>query len=85
MNVTEAGLKSLVWQNLPFEKAVMELIDNSIAAGKKGKKASVCVSIDEIPGNKVRVTVADWGKGMSETELVNALQLGSNHKKMHLS
>ena len=81
VNVTETGLKSLVWQNLPFEKAVMELIDNGIAAAKKGKKASVCVSIDEISDTKVRVVVADWGKGMSENELVNALQLGSNHGK----
>lgn len=80
VGVTEFGLKSLIWQNLPFEKAVMELVDNSLAASISGEMASVCVSVDEVSEDRLVVVVADWGNGMNEEEVVNALQLGSSHK-----
>jgi hypothetical protein len=54
------------------ETAIADLVDNSITAGAK----SIAVNFDW-DGTHSWISVTDDGKGMSTTELVNAMRLGS--------
>ena len=77
--MTNRAFLGLSKQNLTCYQAIRELVDNAIAARKKGKKASVwiCMAADVEDKNYMWLVIADWGLGMDLQALENALQLGS--------
>lgn len=79
IGITSRAFTGLAKQNLTCYQAIRELVDNAIAARKKGKKASIWISMatDSEDKNFVWLVLADWGLGMDLATLENALQLGS--------
>ncbi len=68
--------KSLRGQNYDSETALSELVDNSIDADSD--HIEISFPIKSSPYNKI--TISDDGKGMSHSELVNAMTLGSDRE-----
>lgn len=79
IGMTNRAFLGLSKQNLTCYQAIRELVDNAIAARKKGRKASIwiCMATDAEDKNYMWLVIADWGLGMDLEALENALQLGS--------
>jgi hypothetical protein len=68
-------LNSLRDVGYEFKTAIADIVDNSIAAGARRVDVSVHHSAES-----VHVLIADNGTGMTETQLVESLRLGSARK-----
>lgn len=79
IGITEQYFEGVPRQGLAAHNAISELVDNALSNPQKGSPSLTLVSIDKAPEGRYRITVADWGRGMNETELENALQFGSKH------
>ena len=77
LGVTSHAFAGLAHQNMRFDQAVLELVDDSIAAAQPGQKALIQLVL--IPKSKDTLTlvVLDWGIGMSPSTMEGALQLGA--------
>lgn len=82
VNITDSYFEAVARQRLPFDGTGCELIDNSLSNAGAGQ-AIILISLDPVKGSPdlIRLTVADWGIGMTAKGLINALQFGSVHKK----
>lgn len=64
-----------------FKTAIADIIDNSIVAG--AKKIEISIQMD--PRGDIRLFIIDDGVGMTEEELVDAMQYGASKKNHPLS
>ena len=77
LGVTSRAFDGLAHQNMRFDQAVLELVDNSLAAVQPGQKALIQLLL--IPKSKDTLTlvILDWGIGMDAGGMEAALQLGA--------
>jgi len=80
VNLTDEFFLAHARQQLSANLSLFELIDNALSNPKTEQQAQIALAITAENKDKVRFTIADWGRGMDEKELVNALQFGSTHK-----
>lgn len=80
VNLTNDFFPAHARQQLSANLSLFELIDNALSNPRPDQQAQVVLSVTSEGEDKVRFTIADWGRGMDEQQLVNALQFGSAHK-----
>lgn len=81
IKMTDAFFEALAHQQLPMQKAINEPVDNAIA-NCDDETATILAAINNANlANQFRFTIADWGNGMDENELVNGMQICGGHDK----
>lgn len=81
IKMTDAFFEALAHQQLPMQKAINEPVDNAIA-NCDDETATILAAIDNANlANQFRFTIADWGNGMDENELVKGMQICGGHDK----
>ena len=78
IGITGHYFNSMAATAAPLNVSVNEFVDN-IAVVSDGR-AKVAIGIDYLEvGNRFAITVADWGRGMDASALINFFQFGSEH------
>lgn len=81
VGITSETLVELSKQMISFPQAILELVDNAVAAAKRCGQALIYIWLMACPDDdeKIKIAVVDFGVGMDLDGLKNALQLGSVH------
>ncbi len=78
VNMTPKGYKGLGMQGMLCHQGYCELCDNVFASTPANQIARIVIALaPDADKNYLWTAVADWGPGMNEDALTNALQMGS--------